>query len=69
MVVLIVLNKFAAEFSVSAPVVNKIPSLMGPEILYTTGAGKGVKVSVASFPPEVVVQIVSQIFLTQTGIY
>ena len=42
-------EKFTAEFSVSAPVLYKKPSPMGPEILYTTGAGKGVKVSVATF--------------------
>ena len=28
----------------------KNPPHMGPEILYTTGAGRGVKVSVAIFP-------------------
>ena len=33
----------------SAPVVYKNSSPLGPEILYTTGAGKGFKVSVAIF--------------------
>ena len=45
-------EKFTAEFSASAPVLFKNPPPMGPEI-YTqllTGAGKGVKVSVAIFP-------------------
>ena len=50
MVVLNILEKFTAEFSASAPVVYKMPSPMSPEILYTTGAGKGVEVSVAIFP-------------------
>ena len=40
---------FTAELSASAPVVYKNPSSLGPEILYTTGAGKGFKVSVAIF--------------------
>ena len=45
------LKSLLTEFSASAPVVYKIPSPMKcPEILYTTGAGKGVKVSVAFFP-------------------
>ena len=44
------LENFTAEFSASAPVVYKNPPPMGPEILYTTGAGEGVKVSVAIFP-------------------
>ena len=44
------LENFAAGFSASAPVVYKNPPPMGPEILYTTGAGEGVKVSVAIFP-------------------
>ena len=43
-------ENFTAKFSASAPVVYKSPPPMGPEILYTTGAGKGVKVSVAIFP-------------------
>ena len=38
------------KFSASAPVVSQNPSPMGPEFSYTTGAGNGVKVSVASFP-------------------
>ena len=44
------MEKFTAEFSVSAPLVYKNPSPMGPEISYTTGAGKEVKGSVAIFP-------------------
>ena len=40
-VVLILLKKFTAEFSASAPVVYKNPPPMGPEISHTTGAGKG----------------------------
>ena len=46
------MENFTAEFSASAPVVYKDPPPMGPEILYTTGAGagEGVKVSVAIFP-------------------
>ena len=44
------LENFTAEFSASAPVVCKNPPPMGLEILYTTGAWKGVKVSVAIFP-------------------
>ena len=44
------LENFTAEFSASAPVVYQNPLPMGPEILYTTGAGEGVKVSVAIFP-------------------
>ena len=44
------LKSFAAEFSASAPVVYKNPPPMDPEILYTTGAGEGVKVSMAIFP-------------------
>ena len=44
------LEKFTAGFSVSEPVVYKNPPPMGPEILYTTAAGEGVKVSVAIFP-------------------
>ena len=44
------LENFNAEFSASAPVVYKSPPPMGPEILYTTGAWEGVKVSVAIFP-------------------
>ena len=44
------LESFTAEFSASAPMVYKNPPPMGPEILYTTGAGKGVKVSVAILP-------------------
>ena len=50
MVELIFFEKFTAEFSASAPVVFKLPSPMGPKTLYTTGAGKGVKMSVAIFP-------------------
>ena len=49
------LENFTAEFSASAPVVYKNPPPRGPEILYTTGAGEGVKVSMAIFPPAVVV--------------
>ena len=49
------MEKLTAEFSASAPVVYEKPPPMGPEILYTTGAGEGVKVSVAIFPPAVVV--------------
>ena len=45
------LENFTAEISASAPVVCKSPPPMGPEMLYTTGAGgEGVKVSVAIFP-------------------
>ena len=44
------LESFTAEFSPSAPVVYKNPPPIGLEILYTTGAGEGVKVSVAIFP-------------------
>ena len=44
------LENFTAEFSASALVVYKSSPPMGPEILYTTGAGEGVKVSVAIFP-------------------
>ena len=44
------LENFTAEFSASAPVVYKNPPPIGPEILYTTGAWEGVKVSVAIFP-------------------
>ena len=56
------LDNSTAEVSASAPVVYKNPP-MGPEILYTTGAGEGVKVSVAIFPPAVVVyKILSLIF-------
>ena len=44
------LENFIAEFSASAPVVYKNPPPIGPEILYTSGAGKGVKVSVEIFP-------------------
>ena len=40
-------ENFTAEFSASAPVVYKNPPPMGPEILYTTGAGEGVNVSMA----------------------
>ena len=43
------LENFTADFSASTPV-YKTPPPMGPEILYTTGAGEGVKVSVAIFP-------------------
>ena len=43
-------EKFTAEFSASAPVVYRNLPPMGPEMLYTTGAGRGVKVSVAIFP-------------------
>ena len=43
------LDNFTAEFSASAPVVYKNPP-PPPEMLYTTGAGEGVKVSVAIFP-------------------
>ena len=43
-------ENFTAEFSASAPVLYKTSLPMGPEILHTTGAGEGVKVSVASFP-------------------
>ena len=42
-------EKFTADFSASAPV-YKNPPPIGPGILYTTGAGRGVKVSVAIFP-------------------
>ena len=48
-VVLIFFEKFTANFSASAPVVYKHPPPMGPEISYTTGAGRGVKVTVAIF--------------------
>ena len=41
------LENFTAEFSASEPMVYKNPPPMGPEILYTTGAGEGVKMSVA----------------------
>ena len=44
------LENFTAEFTASAPVVYKNPPPMGPEMLYTTGAGEGVKVSMAIFP-------------------
>ena len=44
------LENLTAEFSAQAPVVHKNPPPMGPEILYTTGAWEGVKVSVAIFP-------------------
>ena len=44
------LKNFTAEFSASAPVVYKNAPPIGPAILYTTGAGAGVKVSVAIFP-------------------
>ena len=44
------LGNFTAEFSASAPVVYTNPPHMGPDILYPTGAGEGVKVSVAIFP-------------------
>ena len=44
------LEKFTAEFSASAPVVYKNPPPVGAEILYTTGAGARVKVSVAISP-------------------
>ena len=44
------LENFTAEFWASAPVVYKNPPPMGPEILYTTGAGEGVKESMAIFP-------------------
>ena len=44
------LEKLTAELSVSAPVVYKNPPPMGPNILYTAGAGDWVKVSVAIFP-------------------
>ena len=50
MVVQIFLDKFTAEVSASAPVVYKNPPSICPDILYTTGAGKGVKVSVAILP-------------------
>ena len=43
-------ENFTVEFSVSAPVVYKNPPPMGPENLYTTGAGEWSKVSVAIFP-------------------
>ena len=42
-------EKFTAEFSASVPVVHRNPPPMGSEILYTTGAWEGVKVSVAIF--------------------
>ena len=35
------LENFPAECSASAPVVYKHPPLIGPEMLYTTGAGEG----------------------------
>ena len=38
--VVLFFEKFTAEFSASAPVVYKNPPHMGPEILYTTGAGE-----------------------------
>ena len=44
------LENFTAEFSAATPVVYKNPPPIGPEILYTTGAGEGVKVSVVMFP-------------------
>ena len=44
------LENFTAAFSASVPVVYKNPPPMGPEILYTAGAGEGVKVSVAIVP-------------------
>ena len=50
MVVLIFWQSLLKEFSASAPVVHKKLAPMGPEELYTTGAGKGVKVSVAISP-------------------
>ena len=44
-------EKFIAECSASAPVVYKNPPPMGPDILYTAGAGgEGVKVSLAIDP-------------------
>ena len=43
-------EKFTTKFSATGPVVYKNPPPMGPEILYTTGAGKQVKVSMAIFP-------------------
>ena len=46
------MEKFSAAFSVSAPVVYKNPPPMRPEILYTTGAGKGVKAWDRNFPLE-----------------
>ena len=45
----ILLKNLTAELSASAPVVYKNPSSLCPEILYTTGAGKGFKVSAAIF--------------------
>ena len=44
------LENFTAEFSASAPVVYKNLPPLSPDMLYTTGAGEGVKVSVAIFP-------------------
>ena len=43
-------ERFTAELSASAPVVYTNPPPLGPEILYTTGAGEGVKVSMGSIP-------------------
>ena len=44
------LGEFTEELSASAPVVYRNLAPMGPEDLYTTGAGKGVKVPVAILP-------------------
>ena len=50
-----VFERLTTNFSATAPVVCKNPPPLGPEILYATGAGKRVKVSVAIFPPAAVV--------------
>ena len=49
-VVLILSKKLTAESSASVPVVYKNPPPTSAELLYTTGAEEGVKVSVAIFP-------------------
>ena len=41
-------ENFTAEFAASAPMCNKPPP-MSPELVHTTSAGEGVKVSVANF--------------------
>ena len=50
MVVLTVWKRLLQNFQSQCQWWYKIPPPMGPEIVYTTGAGKEVKVSVAVFP-------------------